>query len=137
MIFNMVKIMNKDNKHILDIKKNSVITDIAMDFLPEIEIPYMWEVLERYRNSGFHFLNIALSGDLTSIDTAIHYISRQRSKITNLNDKYIIVKKAEDIFKAKKENKLALGFWFQGSRPLANDIHLIETTGYSSNFASL
>ena len=29
--------------------------------------------------------------------------------------------------KAKQENKLALGFWFQGSTPLANDINLIET----------
>ena len=81
-------------------------------------------VLERYHHSGFHFLNIALAGDLTSIETAIHYISRQRTKIKNLDDKFIIVKKADDILKAKQENKLALGFWFQGSAPLANDINL-------------
>ncbi|CAN5275002.1 hypothetical protein BH10PSE19_BH10PSE19_19590 [soil metagenome] len=57
--------MNKNNAHILDIKRDSIIADIAMDFLPELEIPRMWEVLERYHNSGFHFLNIALAGDLT------------------------------------------------------------------------
>jgi membrane dipeptidase len=115
------------NKHILDIKRNAIIADIAMDFLPEIEIPAMWQVLDRYHHSGFHFLNIALAGDLTSVETAIRYISRQRTKIQKLHDKFIIVKKAEDILKAKQENKLALGFWFQGSTPLANDINLIES----------
>ena len=119
--------MNKDITHILDIKRNSIIADIAIDFLPEIEIPGMWEILERYHRSGFHFLNIALGGALTSVETAVQYISRQRNKIKNLSDKYIIVKKTEDILKAKQENKLALGFWFQGSTPLANDINLIET----------
>ncbi len=120
-------IMNSNNAHILDIRKSAIIADIAIDFLPEIEIPGMWEVLERYLHSGFHFLNIALAGDVTSVETTVRYISRQRNKIKNLGDKYIIVKKADDILKAKQENKLALGFWFQGSTPLANDINLIET----------
>lgn len=87
----------------------------------------MWEVLERYHHSGFHFLNIALAGDLTNVEMTLRYISRQRNKIKSLNDKFIIVKTTEDILKAKNENKLALGFWFQGSTPLANDINLVET----------
>ena len=119
--------MNKDNAHIINIKKESIVADIAIDFLPEIEIPSMWNVLERYHDSGFHFLNIALAGNLTSVETAVRYISRQKNKIKSLDDKFIIVKKTEDIFKAKQDNKLALGFWFQGSTPLANDINLIET----------
>ncbi len=119
--------MNQDNAHIQQIKNNSIIADIAIDFLPEIEIASMWEVLERYHHSGFHFLNIALAGDMTSVETAVRYISRQQRKIKNLDNKFIIVKKCEDILKAKQEKKLALGFWFQGSTPLANDINLIET----------
>ena len=119
--------MNKKNAHVIDIKRNSIIADLAMDFLPEIEIPGMWDVLDRYHHAGFHFLNLAVGGDLTSIETAIRYISRQRIKIQTLHDKFIIVKTVEDIFKAKLTNKLALGFWFQGSAPLANDINLIET----------
>lgn len=119
--------MNQDNAHIRNIKNDSIIADIAIDFLPEIEIPGMWEVLERYHQSGFHFLNIALAGDMTSVETTVRYISRQKNKIKNLDNKFIIVKKCEDILKAKQEKKLALGFWFQGSTPLANDINLIET----------
>lgn len=109
------------------IKNNAVIADIAMDFLPEVEMPSMWDVLDRYHQSGFHFLNIALAGEMTSIDATIRYISRQRAKIQKLSDKFIIVKNVDDILKAKKEKKLALGFWFQGATPLANDIRLIES----------
>lgn len=119
--------MNKANTHILNIKNEAIIADIAIDFLPEIEIPSMWEVLERYYHSGFHYLNIAVAGDLTSIETAIRYMSRQQKKLKDLSDKFTLVKNVEDILTAKKENKLALGFWFQGSTPLANDINLIET----------
>lgn len=110
-----------------DIKNNAVIADIAMDFLPEVEHPIMWNILDRYHQAGFHFLNIAVGGDLTSLDTAIRYIARQKAKINNLNDKFIIVKTVDDILKAKQEKKLALGLWFQGSAPLVNDIHMIET----------
>lgn len=110
-----------------DIKNNAIIADIAMDFLPEVEHPVMWDILDRYHRSGFHFLNIAVGGDLTSLDTVIRYIARQKAKINSLNDKYIVVKTVEDILKAKKERKLALGLWFQGSAPLVNDIHMIET----------
>lgn len=109
------------------IKKDVIIADIAMDFLPEVEMPSMWDVLDRYHHAGFHFLNIALAGEMTSIDATIRYISRQRAKIQKLADKFIIVNKVDDILKAKKEKKLALGFWFQGATPLANDIRLIET----------
>lgn len=109
------------------IKKDAIIADIAMDFLPEVETPDMWNVLDRYHHSGFNFLNIALAGEMTSIDATIRYVSRQRAKIQNHSDQFIIVKTVDDILKAKKEKKLALGFWFQGSTPLANDIRLIET----------
>lgn len=117
--------MNKIN-HIKEIKTNAIIADIAMDFLPEVEIPKKWDVINRYKNSGFTYLNIALGGDLTNVDTAMHYMARQRYEIQKQHDQFIIVKTVDDILRAKRENKLALGFWFQGSTPLAKDIHLIE-----------
>jgi membrane dipeptidase len=109
------------------IKQDALIADIALDFLPEIEHPIMWEVLERYHKAGFHFLNIAVGGDMTSLDTAIRYISRQRDKIRKEYPQFMIVKTVDDIRQAKAEKKLALALWFQGANPLSNDIRLIET----------
>lgn len=117
--------MNKKSQ-IDSIKQNSVIADIAIDFLPEVESPIMWDILDRYFLSGFHYLNLAVGGELTSLDAAIRYISRQKAKIMK-DDRFVIVKSADDILKSKKEHKLALGLWLQGSAPLSNDIHLIET----------
>ena len=108
------------------IKARSIIADIAMDFLPEVEIPQQWDVVKRYQNSGFAYLNLALGGELTSLDTAIHYIARQRHQIQKQADQWIMVKTVDDILQAKRENKLALGFWLQGATPLAKDLHLIE-----------
>jgi membrane dipeptidase len=41
--------------------------------------------------------------------------------------KYTLVETHQDLLSAKRDNKLALGFWLQGSNPLANDIHMVET----------
>ncbi len=56
-----------------------------------------------------------MAGDLTNVETTVRYISRQKNKIKTLGDKFHIVKTVDDILTAKRENKLALGFWFQGS----------------------
>ena len=119
--------MQTDHNKIIELKNSSLIADIAMDFLPEVEMPSMWDVLDRYHRAGFHFLNIALGGEMTSVEAAVRYMSRQSAKIRKLHDKFLIVKVAEDILKAKHENKLALGLWFQGATPLASDIHMIDT----------
>lgn len=115
------------NKLLNCIKQDALIADIAMDFLPEVEIPSMWDVLDRYHQAGFHFLNLAVGGELTSLDSAIRYLSRVKAKINTLNDKFLFVETVEDINRAKHQKKLGLGFWFQGSTPLANDLNLIET----------
>lgn len=113
--------------HIKDIKNQSVIADLALGFEPEIEVSHKWDLFSRYRQSGVHYVGLALAGEFTSLDTTVRYISRHRARIQSEPDKYIIVKKAQDILTAKQQNKLALGFWLQGSNPLANDINMIET----------
>jgi len=110
-----------------NIKNQSVITDLALGFEPEIEVAHKWSLFDRYRQSGIHYIGLALAGEFTNLETAIRYISRHRARIQNEPDKYLIVDKAQDILKAKQENKLALGFWLQGSNPLANDINMIQT----------
>ncbi|ATN85355.1 dipeptidase [Coxiella burnetii] len=109
------------------IKNQSIIADLALGFEPEIEVPHKWNLLDRYSQSGIHYVGLALAGEFTNFETAIRYISRHRTRIQSEPNKYIIVDKAEDILTAKKQKKLALGFWLQGSNPLANDINMVKT----------
>lgn len=108
------------------IKERLIIADIAMDFLPEVETAAQWEIIKRYQQAGFTYLNIAVGGDLTSVENAIRYLARQRTHIREQADQLVLVETVDDIRRAKQENKLALGLWFQGAAPLAKDIHLIE-----------
>lgn len=119
--------MSNLQQKINHIKNQSVIADLALGFEPEIEVPHKWDLFDRYIQSGIHYVGLALAGEFTNLETTIRYISRHRARIQSESDKYLIVEKAKDILTAKQQNKLALGFWMQGSNPLANDINMIET----------
>lgn len=88
---------------------------MALGFEPEIEVPHKWDLLPRYAKAGFGFIGLAIAGELTSLEKSIRYIASHKERIGRQPDKYAIVRKAEDIHTAHKENKLAIGFWLQGS----------------------
>lgn len=119
--------MNLLQQQIKNIKNQSIIADIALGFEPEIEVPHKWDLFDRYRQSGFNYVGLAIAGEFTSLETTIRYMARHRAKIQSESNKYIFVEKAQDILTAKQQNKLALGFWLQGANPLANDINMVET----------
>ncbi|MGQ3889966.1 dipeptidase [Legionella sp. CNM-1927-20] len=114
-------------KKIREIKNEGIIVDMALGFEPEIEVPDKWELFDRYIQSGFTYIGLAIAGEFTSLETTIRYMARHKANIQSKIDKYVFVEKVDDIYKAKRQNKLALGFWLQGSNPLANDINMIET----------
>jgi membrane dipeptidase len=118
--------MNNVSLRAKSIKNQSIIADMVLGFEPEIEVAHKWDILERYQQAGFHYLGLALAGEFTNLETAIRYIARHRARIQSKSDKYLLIEHAEDITKAKQQNKLGLGFWLQGSTPLANDIHMVE-----------
>lgn len=115
---------NVKTHHLL---QQAIISDIALGFEPEIEVAHKWDLLPRYRQAGFSYVGLAVAGDFTNLEQTVRYVARQRAHIEMEPDKYIIVERVADIVRAKQENKLALGFWLQGSAPLANDIHMIAT----------
>lgn len=111
----------------LELISKSIITDSALGFEPEIEVTHKWDLLPRFKKAGFTYVGLAIAGEFTSLDETMHYMSRHRARIAAHPNEYIIAKTASDILRAKQENKLALGFWLQGSNPLGNDINMVQT----------
>lgn len=107
--------------------KEAIVSDMALGFEPEIEVSHKWDLFPRYQQSGFSYVGLALAGEFTSLEDSIRYIARHKARIAAEPDKYILVNNVDDIITAKKTDKLALGFWLQGSAPLANDINMIDT----------
>jgi membrane dipeptidase len=118
--------IRKMKDRIKNIKKQSIITDNAFGFEPEIEVNYKWDVIEQFRTSGFSHLSISIATDMTSLATTTHYLSKTTRYIENNSDKYILVKKFSDIAEAKKAGKLAISYMFQGSNPLEKNIDMVD-----------
>lgn len=119
--------MNPIQQQVKNIKNQSIIVDMALGFEPEIEVSHKWELFDRYSQSGFNYVGLAIAGEFTNLETTIRYMSHHRARIQSEPNKYLIVDKAQDILRAKEQNKIALSFWLQGSNPLANDLHMVET----------
>ena len=47
--------------HVNNLIQASVIADNAFGFEPEIEVPYKWDVIKRYHNSGFTHLSLSIA----------------------------------------------------------------------------
>lgn len=105
--------------------KDSLIIDNAFGFEPEIEVSHKWDVIQRYAQAGFSHLSLSIATDMTSLETAMHYLAECR-KIINETDNLILANSAADIYRAKQTHKLALSFMFQGSNPIEKNIALIE-----------
>ncbi len=100
--------------------------DLHLAFDPEVETTQKWDVLDRYKNAGFNFVAITIAGGSTTLEAVMLYIARHRKIILSNPDKYILVRRVEDIHRAMNENKLAVSFWFQGSAVLADDLNMLE-----------
>lgn len=109
------------------LKTESFIADLALGFEPEIEVAHKWDLLNEYHDRGFNYVGLAIAGEFTNLETTIRYMARHRARIMKESDKYILVDTFQDLVDAQQQKKLALSFWLQGSNPLANDIHMIET----------
>ncbi len=110
----------------LNLYQQALLCDLMMGFEPEIEVSYKWDVLDRYSKAGFNYVSLAVATDATSLEKTVQYIAAQTAHINSAPDKYLLVKKPEDILRAKAENKLAVGFMFQGTNPLHKDFNMID-----------
>jgi membrane dipeptidase len=105
---------------------SSLVMDNSLGFEPEIEVPYKWDILHRYLNAGFSYVTLSIATDATSLERTLLYMSEQIAKINAEADKFILVKNIDDILRAKQENKLALGFMFQGTNPIAKNLDMVD-----------
>lgn len=110
-----------------DIIKQNIVVDNAFGFEPEIEVSSKWDVLDRFAKAGFSYMSLSIATDMTNLSNTLHYLSETSAHIRENSDKYSLVRNYEDILQAKKSNKLALSYMFQGTNPIEKNINLVET----------
>lgn len=106
--------------------QSALVMDNALGFEPEISVPHKWDAVARYAKAGFSHISIAVATDATSLETTVRYIAEQTAYINAHPEQYHLVKSVDDILTAKKMNKLAISFMFQGTNPLAKDLNMVD-----------
>jgi membrane dipeptidase len=81
---------------------------------------------ERIRKAGFAFVSLTLATDDNDMLATVRTIAAERRYFLELSESCVLVESADDIDRAKREGKLAVGFHFQGSRPVERDIAMVE-----------
>ena len=115
--------MNTPAKQLI---QRNVVIDNAFGFEPEIEVPYKWDVLDRFNSAGFNYISLSMATDLTSLSNTMHYLSETNAYIKEHPDKYILVRDYKDILEAKESGKLAISYMFQGTNPIEKNLNMID-----------
>jgi membrane dipeptidase len=83
--------------------------------------------LERFAKSGFSYVSLTVGLDsVPSLEATIQHMAAERRRIDSAPDKYVFVETVDDILRAKKEGKLALGFHHQGTNALQTDLNMVS-----------
>jgi len=116
----MTKPAEKKSGHPENLHKQSIIIDGTC---PLANYKEYWQI---YYQGGVTVIagTINLPPELTR-DT-IRRVGNWIAKIRKNKDKMLQVTSVEDIFRAKKENKLGIIFHFQGSTPFETDVNNVE-----------
>lgn len=105
---------------------DSLVWDMTFPFGDYARAERKWLALERMHASGYNMVSLTVGGDRHTSGDAIHAVARERARFRERADKYVLIETAEDILRAQREGKLAVGFHFQGTNPVAQDLNMVE-----------
>jgi membrane dipeptidase len=91
------------------------------------EIGNDFSVLARYRDSGFDYVSLTIAGDDAGVGETIQRIASARAEVLRSPNDYVLVETADDVLRAKREGKLAVGMHFEGTRCFERNIDMVET----------
>lgn len=106
---------------------DALVWDMTFPFGDKGSVDLKWSALERMQANGFNMVSLTLAIDYNGLSDTVQTIARERAWFRAHADKYVVVEAADDILRAKKEDKLAVGFHFQGTNPVAQDLNMVET----------
>ena len=106
---------------------DAIVCDLTLPWEENVPSEPKVGIWERYQRSGFTFVSLTLADDINWIEDTVPYVGAESKRIARQPDKYVLVRTAADIERAKREGKLALGFHFQGTNPFQGDLTTVQT----------
>jgi len=103
----------------------AVICNTTLKSIVSLGAEYLEETLPRYTASGFTYVSLTVGLDETPLQETVLYCARERRRY-QAAEEYVFVETVDDILRAKRQGKLAVGFHFQGTNPLCGEIAMVE-----------
>ena len=100
------------------------VCDMTLPWVPEADGKS--DALKRFQESGFNFISLSVGVERMALGATLRYVLAEKERFLEQPQKYTFVETVEDIREAKRNNRLAIGFHFQGSEMLERDIKLVE-----------
>jgi membrane dipeptidase len=92
---------------------------------PSLETTDRW--IREYEQAGVTWASFTVATDQTGgLEATIRTIAIARRWFLDRPERFVLVERADDIRRAKREKKLAVSFNFQGTVPVGTDLKLIE-----------
>ena len=108
------------------LQSDALIWDMTLPYMdygdPELKVA----MLRRMAENGFDVVSLTVGGDWMDLPSAIRSIAKERHYFLGRPDTYVLIESADDITRARRENKLAVAFHFQGANPIAHDLAMVE-----------
>jgi membrane dipeptidase len=101
----------------------AIVCDLTLPWLDYEE--HKGPVLPRFAAAGTTFISLTVSLDRFGVEHTLKLLAFERARFLGAPERYVLVEKVEDIRRAKREGKLAVGFNFQGSNPLGADASMV------------
>jgi len=104
--------------------RSAIVCDALFPYLREPRLRP--EDLQIFADAGFTYVSLTRAVDNMSPPLeVVSKLARDRRVIRENPDTLVLVETAEDIRRAKREGKLAIGFHFQGSEVIAREVDMI------------
>jgi membrane dipeptidase len=109
-----------------DVYRSSIVWDMTLPWIgfgrPELRPA----VLPRLKACGYTCVSLTMATDEESLEATTQAIAHERAHILSRPDLYVLVETADDVRRAKAQDKLAVAMHFQGTNALARNLHMVE-----------
>lgn len=106
--------------------EQAFVVDTTLPLMPGSKFSNLFSALGSMKRNGFNYVSLTIASDLHKTMETIRNITLIRTLLLSRSSDIVFVKKVEDIKRAKKLNKLAVGLHFQGTTPIGANLSLIK-----------
>lgn len=106
--------------------EQAFVVDTTLPIMPGSKFSNLFFALNSMKENGFNYVSITVASDLHKTMETIKNVTLIRALLLSRSKDIIFVKKVDDIKRAKKENKLAVGFHFQGTVPIGTNLSMVK-----------